>query len=520
MKNKIHFKSIFTIVLSLVSCLIQTPAQAKEKCEKVGFKGGSDCNSLSVWIDLSDCQGEAKDKLPLKVSCNEKSGRAEGQTGSHTYSVKIKQVTSSSGAWGTATTTWMANKSFKKRDLRTDSVAASAAPPENASRGLASIRPDHAAAMIMSNQPAYNEVTSISKSSPSPIPSPIPVSIPISHETPAPSPSVTASPLPASTDTPVSTATPEPVLKLSGFLDAQYQGSSNSDMHRGFLLNDGALYLTWDLAKLDFKIDLPFRMYTQNGPDFQLGLTKAQAFVGQKYESGFRWKIGQFDTTFGFEGNDTVDIVFSRQGNVYNFTDPFVHTGILLGYDFNADWGLNAYIADPNDRGILQGKDLQFGLQLVKASQTFRFAPGLLVNRDFSTQQYNYEADLVAGVTLGKLAIDGEINYNSRNDIINPETGTGIRGIGALLQVQYSINDDWNIAVRPEYITQQAYTDPKSTATQTLLKSQVLVFVGPQYNINKYIRLRLDYSYQQDTQFITNTSLSYHGFNLGAVFKF
>lgn len=312
----------------------------------------------------------------------------------------------------------------------------------------------------------------------------------------------------------------EVVAKISGFVDAQFVKSTRQSMNRGFLLNDGAIYVTSELKEVEFKVDIPFRMYTVGNPNFEVGLTRAQAYVGQKLASGFKWKIGQFDTTFGFEGNDTVDITFSRQGNVYNYTDPFVHTGLFFGYDFSPELNLNFYVANPNDRGVSTNKNLQYGAQLVRSASDFRFAIGGMLNADSTTGKTNYYADVVTGVTVGGLSVDAEASYNYRSDIINPDTGTGINGIGALLHIVYQFSEPFTFGARGEYITQQALADPKETAPQSTLKSQVLIFAGPQYYITKNIRLKLDYSLQMDTEYGSSTAQLSHGLQIGSILRF
>jgi len=191
-----------------------------------------------------------------------------------------------------------------------------------------------------------------------------------------------------------------------------------------------------------------------------------------------------------------------------------------FGYDFNSEWGLNAYVTNPNDRGILSGNGIQYGLQLVKSSAVFRLAPGFLFNFDSSSQKMNYYLDLVTGITVGNLSMDGEISFNSRNDIINPETNLGTQGLGGLLQILYALNASTNFGTRMEYITNQALNDPKGSPSQNALKSQILIFIGPQYTLTKNIRLKLDYSYQLDTAFITQAQTPYHGLQLAGVLRF
>ncbi len=476
-KNSSSFA--FQIVL-LIFILSVSSAQAGD-CIKLEISPTEYCKDLQISANLSAC-GEEVIGAP-EIRCKKKKSEVIVHGNKSEYVVKLRK---NRGAWETA---WEVEDVRKVKlsqmhlkftsKLSSRQISSSSSP---ATRAPAAIRP--------------NETTSQST-----------FSILTNQQI---------------KDTPIdqsATKDKEFPVKVTGFIDSQYQANSNVGLARGFLLNDGALYFSSELPGLDFKLDLPFRMYSQGNSNFEFGFIRAQAYLGQKYSNGFRWKIGQFDTTYGFEGNDTVDITFTREGSVYNFTDPFVHTGLLLGYDFDSELGLNLYIANPNDRGVLLGKSLHYGLQLVKFSPSFRFAPGFMFNQDFTTQAFNYYLDLVTGVTFGKVSIDGEVSYNYRTDIIDPVSGSANRGLGLLLQILYNFSELGSFGARGEYITNQALTDSKGSSTQSILKSQVLVFVGPQYYIAKGIRLKLDYSLQIDQDYSSNVA-TYHGLQLAGVLKF
>jgi hypothetical protein len=235
---------------------------------------------------------------------------------------------------------------------------------------------------------------------------------------------------------PVSTALP-PAPVLSGFIDAQAQISSTGARKNGFLVNDGALYISHLTERLEAKIDIPFRMAGLETANFELGATRAQAYVSWKWNNGLRVKLGQFDTTFGLEANDTVDVPFTRQGIVYNSTDPFVHTGMMLSYDWAKELSLNFYLADPNDRGVMIGKNPQFGAQILYASELRLTAGALLTDVGVGWAIY---ADTTAGVTLGKFTVDTEVNLN--------QSPTLTRSYGLLGQVMWSANEEFSYGTR------------------------------------------------------------------------
>jgi hypothetical protein len=447
-------------------------------CVKVISTESEQCSQLKVLFDLSQCRSSVQ-KIKGRIKCASAKPFAEGQMGQ--IKLQVKLIKSSSDEWNSN-----GSQNFKWRAAS----EAKAFTTSNSKRKL---------------EKSDSLLVSLKKENLTPVPS---FNSPIQR-----------TPAMIRPNEPVPEAKQEGVVKISGFLDAQYIQNDHQELTRGFLINDGALYLTTTTEGVDFKIDLPFRMFTQNSPNFDLGLTKAQAFVGQKLSNGFRWKVGQFDTSFGFEGNDTVDVLFTRQGSVYNFTDPFVHTGMLLGYDFNSELGLNFYMDNPNDRGVLTGKNIQYGLQLVDASSTSRFSAGFLVNQDPTTQEMNYYLDVTSGITMASFSIDTELSYNKRYDLPTPESST-TQGLGVLLQFAYTFTESLSFGSRTEYVTQLALPDPRGIVIGGPLKSQVLSFFGIQYSLTKGIRLKFDYSYQKDLYFVTSESEVANGFQMASVFRF
>lgn len=312
----------------------------------------------------------------------------------------------------------------------------------------------------------------------------------------------------------------ESAIRLNGFIDSQYLFNTTQSLHRGFVINDGAIYVAGENAGLDWKLDLPFRMTGSGNSGFRFAESRGtQAYLGQKFAGGWKWKIGQYDSPFGLESNDTADIPFSRQGSVYYSMMPYVHTGLGVGYDFSDSVGMNAFFQNPNDRGVLGGNGVQYGFQFVLNQPKARFSAGVLMDTPAGLSQ-NVFADATGGFTLGAFTADLEFCYSIRNDLLNPETAAASNGIGVLGQLLYNHTDELSFGVRGEYVTQFAVTDVRSTASQTALKSQILVFAGPQYYLTKNIRLKGDYSLQLDQPFNGGASVLLHGAQIGAVFRF
>jgi len=309
-------------------------------------------------------------------------------------------------------------------------------------------------------------------------------------------------------------------LKLGGFVDAQVQSSTNPGLARGFLVNDGALYLSTGSSNLEAMLDLPFRLVNAGSGSFEFATLKTQAYVASKYSNGLRWKLGQFDTSYGFEANDTVNVVFTRQGSVKSFTDPFVHAGFQLGYDITNNFAINALIGAPSDTGTLRdGSNPEFGLQAVLKGD-FRMSAGALISKAAANQELNYYIDTTIGITAGALAIDAELNYQEREGQTTPDKKSELAGAtGSLLQFLYAFNDMSSFGVRGEYITHVAKRDSRATMAQNYLDEQYLIFIGPQFNVTNNMKMKVDYSYQHDEEY-TGSKQNAHGLQAALVYKF
>ncbi len=214
--------------------------------------------------------------------------------------------------------------------------------------------------------------------------------------------------------------------------------------------------------------------------------------------------MGQFDTSFGFEGNDTTDVVFTKQGNVYNFTDPFVHTGAVVSYDFSKEHYANFYIANPKDGGLITGKNPEFGAQMIIVS-SWRASAGLLLNKGIS--EFNQYYDVTLGGTWGNWNLDLEANYNKKEGL------NAARAYLAHLVFQPTLNVTYGI--RAEWIESLA----TSWQGDAGVYRQMLIYAGPQFKLTDHLKLKVDYSYEQDVVTEGTTAIKAHGGSISAVYR-
>lgn len=314
----------------------------------------------------------------------------------------------------------------------------------------------------------------------------------------------------------------ETPVKVGGFVDTQMNIGLGDAQTYGFTLNDGAVYLSKELSGSKVMVDLPFRLAsgTPNGggsPNFELGIVRGQAYVEHKYANGFRWKLGQFDTSYGFEVNDTVDVAFTSQGIIYNNTDPFVHMGMQLGYDFTDKLGMNILVgAGPQDSGFMaKNEKPSFGLQFVSTAD-FRWSLGTIMDMVTAVSDNKSALDMYFDVTLGKnlgnLAVDLEFNYKMAKSIQvgAADAMADQKRMGILANIMYSFNETLSAGTRIEYASQMNASTDKN----------LRVIVGPQMQMTPAMKVKFDYTLDQVTPYGAGaTATTQHVLNLAAVFR-
>lgn len=176
-------------------------------------------------------------------------------------------------------------------------------------------------------------------------------------------------------------------------------------------------------------MDLPFRRKKEietdpastspqasNNPDFSFGSEKAQLYLEHSPSESWTWKVGQFDTIFGVELNDSKDRIFGKTGLVYDVTLPVVHMGFLSEFKVGS-LVLKALAANPNNKGSngisTQGEDrTEYGLAVASSSDLWRFQLGGLSRPLHRASGDGTGArtliDLTAGLTWKGLNLDLE----------------------------------------------------------------------------------------------------------------
>ena len=168
----------------------------------------------------------------------------------------------------------------------------------------------------------------------------------------------------------------------------------------------------------------------------------------------------------------------------------------------------------------------QTGAQVAYTGSSARFTLGGLYNflNDRTTKLYG---DVTAGITLNSLALDAEVSYNKKS----ADAGATL---GYLVQVLYTVNDQWSFGARGEIVAaatgssvqalretrQQSIPYSGLSPIGTTDQTQTLIFVGPQYNIASNVKLKADYSFQSVVATTGAAARAEHGINLGVNYRF
>lgn len=276
---------------------------------------------------------------------------------------------------------------------------------------------------------------------------------------------------------------PASPFKFSGFVDARYStftakkdpNVTNAHAESGFAIEDGAVYANYDKDRLAMVVDIAFRRAksadiggtdgnaSQNA-NIGIGLDKSQIYMRYKLTDSLVVDLGQFDTIYGVELNDSKDRNFGKTGLVYDQTLPVTHTGLMLEYLHNGFYG-KIFAANPNNKGSYgkstsNDQNTEYGAALGWSNDHYRAQAGYMTRpigrADADGNEDRTLLDITAGTTWGAFALDAEYNMltdPSKNTLTSADaTDSEKAGTGLLVMAAYKM-DPCMMALRYEHIT-------------------------------------------------------------------
>lgn len=214
-------------------------------------------------------------------------------------------------------------------------------------------------------------------------------------------------------------ATPEALKKVdvNGFVAPVYMWNDQSD--NGFKLYDSALTISYSHGKSGLFIDLPITSSSASGGSgtFDLAQERAQGYVTYSPKEWLQFTLGQFDTLYGYELNDSKDRFFVRPGIVYNGALNLVHSGAMVQATFG-DATLKILSANQSNRTDLHGNnDPEVGAQAsYNLAENTYITLGYLSYRDSTADANNQMTDVLLGTKILNTALDFEYNHRRLTD--------------------------------------------------------------------------------------------------------
>ncbi len=487
---------IFTFIFSIT---VQAESFKRvDTCGSASVTAGSTCETAKVEFKFDGCLLKSQPQFATKVICEEDKLRARYQAEGFRYEA---QFTKEDNGWGNIN--WKSSGDIKQW--------------KNIEKG-ASPTPQKEKAVIAAPERAAEPAKTASASAP----------------TSEPSPSL---------------------FKFSGFFDFRLSsvaakddtaGVPNANAESGFGLEDGAFIVNYEKDRLSAVVDIAFRRQkdsdaikptsttpaptipnqSQNS-NFSIGVDKSQAYIKYKITPDFLIDLGQFDTIFGVELNDSKDRVFGKTGIVYDYTLPVTHTGAMLEYSKNGYYA-KGFAANPINKGSYgtssTGDDrTEHGAALGYSNDLFRTQFGymsrLISKADGSGYSGRSLLDITAGVTLGAFTLDFEF---SKIDDPNKNTLTSTNsadmekaGQGYLALMTYKISDPVLFGLRYE----QVKDDPLNS-TSTTFDTVTASGASLHYKVRSDLELRTEYDNYQIKYLNAATTITDSRFNVAVLFLF
>ena len=410
-------------------------------CGKAKVISGDTCSNVKVELSFDGCEHKSEPVLAKRIICSKDTIKARFQIDDLRYEASFEKIDDGWGgvSWKQVT----AMTEYRKEGTRTITY--------EASKKL--------------NSPIANETATK-------------VEVPaVSAAQSLTTPSTTLS------ATTVSSHVLSP-FKFSGYVDIRHSSYSIKDNpsvtsgnpESGFSIEEAAVYVNYEKNKVSLLLDMPIRRQKDidvnssaavpnqsSNANLAIGYDRAQLFL--KYNADVvNFYLGQFDTIFGVELNDSKDRKFSKTGIVYDYTLPVTHTGIMIEYTPSAFY-LKGFAANPNNKGSLGSsttKDDQpeYGLAFGYANDQIRSQLGAmtrLINKASGLERADRVLlDATIGSTLGAFSFD--LEYTSISDP-NKNTLTADNnmdlensGTGIMLLASYKFTSRFTASLRGERV--------------------------------------------------------------------
>ena len=486
-----------TIILLASALLLCVPGFASDKFKKVGTCGsakvlsGDTCSNVKVAMTFDSCTAKLEPQNASRIVCEGNKIKARYTNGQYRYEAVFNKK---DDGWGGVE--WTPDGAMTESEKIETGAKVAKAPTEEKAKVTAANAPIPAVPPPAQKGPEEKSV-----------------------------------PAPAA-DIPFK-------MTFSGFADLRFTsyaihddtgpaGSGNAES--GWGVEDGAFYATFEKEKLSLVIDIPFRrLKTQDDVDHTatqtagtgatsqnasnsstiiFGADKAQIYAKYKFNDYFAVDMGQFDTIYGVELNDSKDRVFGKTGLVYDAILPVTHTGAMGEFSWKGI-AFKAFSANPNNKGTYGDRDTttangdkpEYGAALGYSNDLIRAQIGYMSRLVYKPTGTDTGPRTLTDATLGATWKDLSIDFEyasvadaNKNTLTSTDSGDMENaGDGGLVLLSYKVMEPMLLGVRYEKLR----NDPGAASLDTAEDYAASIHwkVSPQlelrseYMAYKYIRL-------------------------------
>jgi len=387
-------------ILWVLVLLISHQVQAKT-CADVKSESGESCSDLKVYFDLKKCNLDQK-KVEAQVNCKKNTATASYANGKYSWSVNFKLK---EGRWGSSEWKQVGPVAEKKIS---EVVQAPIEKPQQA----------------VLAQPVAREIAQEKKS----------------------------------VD-----------FNFSGYFDFRFNSIENNDNpnfthsgrpESGFSIEEAALYISAQATDFSFFLDLPVRREkTADGisesNQLDLGLDRAQAYVKVPLKENLFLTLGQFDTPYGVELNDSKDRIFMKTGLLYDYALPVTHTGVSVDGSVNS-LSYRVLAANSNNKGSFGDtasgdNQTEFGGTLGFSNENLRSQIGYITRSINESNGEKGGTRSMLDVTFGFNWKDAAFDFEWAS-VQNDNKGTKKNGTAFMFLPTYKFNDQFLMGLRFELL--------------------------------------------------------------------
>jgi hypothetical protein len=248
---------------------------------------------------------------------------------------------------------------------------------------------------------------------------------------------------------------------------------------KGFTINDASFGLAKDFGDGNSAlVDLAFN--SSQTPAFDFSTTRSQAYI-QITRSNVVTKVGQFDTIFGVEANDSRDRLFANMGAIKAYVHPLVHAGAMVTMS-RQKLVFRGLLGNPPGKGAMDNDDTpEFGVHAHYANYDVKGGAGILLS-DSGTgnNRTNLLIDITGGMQLGSVTMEACLDYKKTSGFEKATVAAGVFGT-------MPMNDIMSLVGRFELLK-----EPVIGGAQ--LESALNIGAGASYRLATEVQVRGDLS--------------------------